>query len=114
MDMGLAGRTFCAIAVLALFAEPVLAAKPSKKDINNCGAEDIETIISGCTAIFKKSPKNPGAQTAALYNRGLAYYRAGDYQKALADHDEAIAIMLKANLNDRNLAYNLYLDRGRT
>ena len=108
------GRSLCAMAVIALFAEPALAAKPTKKDIANCAAEDVETVIKGCTAIFKKSPKNPAAQSVALYNRGLAHYRAGDYQKALADHDEGIEIMLKGNLNDRNLAYNLYLNRGRT
>jgi tetratricopeptide (TPR) repeat protein len=109
-----AKRFYCAVALLVLLAEPALAAKPSKKDINNCGGQDIEAIISGCTAVYKKSPKNPGAQAAALYNRGLAYYRAGDYQKALADHDQAIKILPKDGLNNRDLAYNLYLNRGRT
>src|SRR5262245_11307862 len=107
-------RTLCAVAVVALLAGPALAAQPTKKDISNCAAEDVETVIQGCTAIFKKSPKNSAAQAVALYNRGLAHYTSGDYEKALADHDQAIAIMLTGGLDDRNLAYNLYLNRGRT
>src|SRR5207249_3468813 len=103
VDMISVGRCVCAVIVMVVFAEPALAAKPSKKDIANCGADDVDTAIAGCTAIFKKSPQNPAARALALYNRGLAYYRSGDYQNALADHDQAIAIVVKANLDNRNL-----------
>ena len=112
--MSLSKRAFACVALALAVSQPALAAKPSKKDITNCAAMDVQTAIAGCTAIFDKSPKNPAARASALYNRGLAYFRMGDYQKALADHDRAIGLVTEKAVNNRDLAYNLYLNRGRT
>ena len=103
-----------ALTALFLFAIPALGAQPSKKDIENCGGQDVAAIIKGCTALITKSPKNPKAQILGLYNRGLAHFRNNDFAKALDDHNAALTIFDKNKLKDRNVEWNLYLNRGRT
>jgi tetratricopeptide (TPR) repeat protein len=102
---------FLLLATVLLIA-PVGAAEPSKKDINDCGSMDEQTAIKGCTALIKKSPKNPRAQMAGYLNRGLAHQRLRENDKAMADFDQGIKLVPENTLGDE-VAYNLYLNRGR-
>jgi tetratricopeptide (TPR) repeat protein len=94
------------------YAPPALAAQPSKKDIADCASMDEQTAIKGCTALIKKSPKNPRAQMAGYMNRGLAYQRLRENDKAMADFDAGIKLIPEKTMGD-DVAYNLYLNRGR-
>ena len=44
--------------------------------------------ISACTSIIILDPRNDGA----FVNRGIAYRRAGDIERAIKDYDEAIRL----------------------
>lgn len=96
----------------AIFVSPALG-QPSKKDFDLCGSKDVAAIIKGCTAVFEKFKGNPFGQAAGLYNRGLAFTSKGDGAKAIADFDQGL-VLLKGHEDQKpNLAYNLYLNRGR-
>jgi tetratricopeptide (TPR) repeat protein len=73
---------------------------------------DERTAIRGCTTLIKKSAKNPRAQMAGYMNRGLAYQRQRENDKAMADFDAGIKLIPKDTMVDE-VAYNLYLNRGR-
>lgn len=55
----------------------------------NQGA-DHDRTIRGCSAVI--GGKQKGKVSAAYYNRGLAWSGKGDYDRALADYDQAIRI----------------------
>ncbi|NVD44011.1 tetratricopeptide repeat protein [Qipengyuania atrilutea] len=61
-----------------------------------------ETVLETCTEAILKSDYAPGV----LDSRGLAYYRLGQYDKALSDFDAALA-------NDQDLPESRYM-RGIT
>src|SRR5262245_52097213 len=51
-------------------------------------AKNLDTSISGCTAIISQTPNAAWAYN----NRGSAYRRKGDYDRAIADYTKAIEI----------------------
>ena len=59
--------------------------------------------IDACTSIISLDPNNNGAYV----NRGIAYRRAGDVDRAIADYDEAIHLNPRAAdaFNNRGNAF---------
>ena len=110
-------RPITRISILALstllLAAPAFPAV-SKKSIADCAATDPETMVKGCTALFNETKGNPRGQATSLYNRGLAYNRLGHADKAFADFDNAVALLKGLEEQEHNLAYNVYLERGRS
>src|SRR5215467_8307921 len=80
------------------FAAAVLvavASHPAKADlIQDCYAvnvDDLDKKIEVCTRAIDNSPKN--SRLASAYNnRGKAYTRKGDYDRALSDLDSALRL----------------------
>jgi tetratricopeptide (TPR) repeat protein len=54
----------------------------------DCDEKISEIAIKGCSELIRHSP----AEASPYYNRGLAYYETGDFDRAIADHTKAIEI----------------------
>ena len=53
-----------------------------------CVADTTPAAIEACTSVIFLDPKNDGA----FINRGIAYRRIGDLERALSDYNEAIRL----------------------
>jgi tetratricopeptide (TPR) repeat protein len=101
-------RFVVAFAISLAVAGPSVLGGP-REDCNS--TDDLDRIISGCTARIRENPRN----AAAYNNRGLAYADKGDYDRAIADHSKSIEM----NRNDdkaysnRGIAYRLKGDLER-
>ena len=68
-----------------------------------CLADTSPAAIGACTAIIFLDPHNDGA----FVNRGIAYRRVGDLERAISDYDEAIRLNPRAAdaFNNRGNAF---------
>lgn len=68
-----------------------------------CRADTSPAAVEACTAIILLDPHNDGA----LVNRGIAYRRLGDLDRAIRDYNEAIRLNPRAAdaFNNRGNAY---------
>ncbi len=71
---------------------PVGAGGPTIVSVRQCNGNDPVPAIMGCTAIITARSSTPTQRSAALTNRGRAYLRRDQPDRALADFDQAIAI----------------------
>ena len=51
-----------------------------------------EAQIAGCTARIQSGAERGDGLFAAYYNRGLAHYLRGEYELAIADYDQSLAL----------------------
>jgi tetratricopeptide (TPR) repeat protein len=87
------------IAVLAFIAiSPAVA-----DDRSVCTGGTGDDRIAACTRLLTRNPKDAGAYS----NRGNAYFRKGEYDRAIADFDQAIGLNPKdaGAHSDRGAAY---------
>ncbi len=86
-------------------------------DWRDCAQEkDHDLGIRGCTLVLARGDAESSANRAiAYYNRGNAYSAKGDYDRAIADHNEAIRLDPKyANaLGNRGIIYEARGDIAR-
>ena len=68
-----------------------------------CLADASPATIDACTALIQSNPWNDGAYV----NRGIAYRRLGDIDRAIRDYDQAIRVNPRAAdaLNNRGNAF---------
>ncbi len=76
-----------------------------------CGGKSNATtdqIITGCTALINSGRGNAKGLSEAAYNRGNAYARIGDFDRAIADYDEAIRLnpTMATAFDNRGRAYS--------
>ena len=64
----------------------------------------VDTVIDGCTAVIQSGKETREKLATAFDNRGVAYRRKGEYDRALQDYEQAI------RLNPSNA--NAYNNRG--
>ena len=78
-----------------------------------CLTDTSPAAVDACTSVIKSDPRNDGA----FVNRGIAYRRLGDFDRAIKDYDEAIRLNPRAAdaYNNRGNAYRALddLDRAR-
>jgi len=71
------------------------------------GEATAEQTIQGCDAVIKTNRETPENLSAAFFNRGLSYHGKGQYDRAIPDYGQALA--LRPNypeaLYERGLAY---------
>jgi tetratricopeptide (TPR) repeat protein len=73
-----------------------LALADPKKDWDDCAGDDIEKSLAGCSAIIARGKDSKVNLALAYGDRGKAYVDKGDYDRAIADLDEALRINPKA------------------
>jgi tetratricopeptide (TPR) repeat protein len=68
-----------------------------------CLADASPATIDACTALIRSNPQNDGAYV----NRGIAYRRLGDIDRAIRDYDQAIRVNPRAAdaFNNRGNAF---------
>jgi lipoprotein NlpI len=85
--------------VAAVFAALVAAASAlgaSQQDRDDCGGSDPDRKIAGCSRVLSDSGESQANRAAAHYNRGSAWHIKGDFDRAIADYNEAIRLGPKA------------------
>jgi tetratricopeptide (TPR) repeat protein len=89
----------CRCATIAMLAMVSPATAASERDWNDCKASDPDISIGGCTKVLEEEEE--AAQNRryaysnrdrryAYSNRGNAWYAKGDFDRAIADNNEAI------------------------
>jgi tetratricopeptide (TPR) repeat protein len=84
-------------------------------DAETCDKDKGDEAIAACTRVIENPSTTPSNRVIAYYNRGYEYDEKEDYDRAIADYDEAIKIdrkFFKAYFN-RAIAYNAKGDTGR-
>ena len=77
---------FLAMALCAaLFAASAAAVAGPKED---CAAKSGDVAIAGCSELIRSNPRDAGA----YYNRGVAYRRKGEHDRAVDDYNRAIEL----------------------
>src|SRR3984893_6792564 len=95
-----------------------LAGAPIQQQIGSCSREDrveSDLRINACTAVIQSGRLTGANQALALHHRANAYYSGKDYERAIADYNEAIRLdPTDANsFIDRAIAYRAKGDLDR-
>jgi len=89
-----------ALVVLMLVGLPVAAQNSGVKDsylsnielCNGTGTTSLDARIGACTTFIQARPDSTAALAIAYNNRGNAYTAKGDYDSAISDFDQSIAL----------------------
>jgi tetratricopeptide (TPR) repeat protein len=104
---------FCA----CLLIGAAMAAKGQslQENVDKCRSRDADASVTGCTALIEGGLLTKliatGHLPAIYYNRGNAYRRKGDYDRAIQDYDQSIRL----GPNDPDVYYargDAYLSKG--
>src|SRR5262245_27380994 len=68
------------------------AGGPTQQSVRQCNGSDPVPAIMGCTAIIDARTSTPTQRSAALTNRGRAFARRGQMDRAIADFNQAVQI----------------------
>jgi tetratricopeptide (TPR) repeat protein len=87
-----------AVLLIACAFPSVAQAQDYELQLKRCGIAPKPRLppseaIEGCTAVIDSGKAAPEIVAEALVNRGKAYSSANDYDRALADYDQAIRTM---------------------
>ena len=76
-----------------------------------CLADASPATIDACTALIQSNPQNDGAYV----NRGIAYRRLGEIERAIRDYDQAIRVNPRAAdaFNNRGNAFRAHDEHER-
>src|SRR6516225_7061937 len=105
-----AAKRFCSFLTGVLLAgASALAQTPQERGW--CEGEDAVTVdqrIDGCSAVIKAARDKGDKLAEAFNNRGVAYRLKGDYDRAIADYNQAIKLNAKFAIayNNRGVAYD--------
>src|SRR5215510_3073367 len=106
----LAAKRLCSILTGVLLAgASALAQTPQERGW--CEGEDAVTVdqrIDGCSAVIRTARDKGDKLAETFNNRGVGYRLKGDYDRALADYNQAIKLNAKfaAAYNNRGVAYD--------
>jgi tetratricopeptide (TPR) repeat protein len=94
------------LAVLFSALAPANAADQATWD--HCNGKNLDAVIEACATILRDDKESAPKRAVALSNRGFAYRRKGDLDRAIADLNEAIRLdpRLANAFSNRGYAYN--------
>ena len=105
-------RTLGSVALLIVAALPMSpAAAQTQQQLNWCLHKDDAFSpalrIDGCSATIKAGRQSGKDLSRVFYNRGIAYAKSGQHDRAIADFDQAIRLDPDSifALNNRGAAY---------
>lgn len=101
-------RTTILLAAVFALAGAAMGA-PSQADLESCRqAEDVYRRIAGCTKIIQDRAATKEIRVGAYNNRGLAYRAKREFDRAIADFNEALRLDPKyaGGYNNRGLVYS--------
>ena len=109
MPLLAAKRVYSILAGVLLAGTSALAQTPQERGW--CEGEDGVTVdqrIDGCSAVIKAARDKGDKLAEAFNNRGVGYRLKSDYERALADYNQAIKLNAKfaAAYNNRGVAYD--------
>jgi tetratricopeptide (TPR) repeat protein len=82
-----------AISSVVLLVVAIPAWSASQDDKDDCTQRaDSERRIRGCTAIIQDQSESEANRARAYSNRGITYTNQGNFDRAIADHSEAIRL----------------------
>src|SRR5262245_20270719 len=65
---------------------------PGAQEIGDCGHPVPERSLQGCSAVIQRGGAAPETLSASYTLRGAAYIIRGEYDRAIADRNEAIRL----------------------
>jgi len=93
---------------LALTALLGIATPAAADSIKDCFSDDNTRRIEGCSALIAVPGLDTGAKSLAHAMRALAYSLQGMFEKALPDHDQAVALDPASAMALNNRAWTLF------
>lgn len=97
-------RSFSLLLAIALTAAPMLA-----DDKTDCAtSQDPKTVVAACTRVLEAKGVKDDVRAVALANRGSGKQRLTDYDGAIADLTEAIALNPKISVAFFNRGVSYY------
>ena len=113
---------FAALTVLSVLSLDAHLAGVRAGDLADCNKGSGDTAIGGCSRLIESITRlneskrrlfggeliSEGNLAKAYYNRGIAYEKKGEYDRAIADYDTAIKLNPKnaTAYNNRGIAYS--------
>ncbi len=93
---------------LLLGAAMAAMGQSRQDDLNKCQSVDPDTRIAGCTALIQAGQDTTENLSVIYNNRGTAYERKREYDRAIQDYNEAIRLSpnYAYTYRNRGLAYN--------
>jgi len=64
----------------------------SQKDRADCASHDSNRSIDGCTRVLANESVSRSSRATTFFNRGVSHNNKGDYDRAVADYDQAIEL----------------------
>jgi tetratricopeptide (TPR) repeat protein len=107
---------FGVLAISWLFNAASLAQSPMEwKQCLGLEGPVVDTVIDGCTAIIQSGQEPREKLATAFDNRGVAYRRKGQYDRALQDYEQAIQLNPSnaTAYNNRGIIYRINGDYAR-
>jgi lipoprotein NlpI len=100
-------RAILLAAILTGLSPGVPAAQTLGQQWARCHDDDSDRLIRGCTAVIRSGHETPENLARAYFNRGRAYSDRGDYDRAIADFNDALRIEpnYPDAFNGRGIAY---------
>jgi tetratricopeptide (TPR) repeat protein len=104
-------RTVAAVAGLACAGMVVASAAgaQSRSDEQACvNGQDDRVVISSCSRLLASGISDPHNKAITYYNRGLAYFRGKQYERAASDYSQAIRLnpTMATAVYNRAVAYH--------
>lgn len=81
-----------AIPLAAAAAAPGHAPLADVENLRQCGSNNPDTAIAGCTALIQSSQESKTGWAGIYQRRGIAYYNKGMTDQAIADYTQVIAL----------------------
>ena len=80
------------LVAFGLFVAIAGAAAASQRDREACHDESGDKAIAACNRVIQDRSESAKSRAIAYTSRGFEYHHKGDYDRALADHTEAIKL----------------------